>query len=82
MDAWSKGYNALPELRWTIPVPTFKTVLIGIHEPVPGLCTYACLPAEGVKAGKDADGKPVRIFDETKATAVVILNLKQKRITD
>ncbi len=74
MDAWRKGYDALPELRWTVPAPAFKKVLIGIHEPVPGLCTYACLPTEGVKASKDADGKIVRIYDETKITAAVILN--------
>ena len=74
MAEWNKGYSALPELRWTVPVPVFRKVLIGIHEPVPGLRVYANLPAEGVKGGTDADGKPVRIFDETKITTVAVLD--------
>ena len=74
MEQWRKGYDALPELRWTVPVPEFKKALIGIHEAVDGLRTYACLPAEGVKGGKDSEGKPVRIYDETKVSVVVILN--------
>ena len=55
-------------------MPAFKKALVGIHEPVTGLRTYACLPADGVKGGRDAEGKPVRLFDETKTTAVVILD--------
>ena len=74
MSEWSKGYEALPELRWTVPVPVFKKVLIGIHKPVQGLCTYSCLPGDGVKGAKDTDGNPVRIFDETKVTVVVTLD--------
>ena len=74
MDEWSEGYSALPDLRWTVPKPSFRKALIGIHAPLQGLNVYACLPAEGVKGGKDAEGKPIRIFDETKATAVVILD--------
>ena len=49
VDEWRKGYDVLPELRWTVPVPVFKKVLIGIHEVIPGLRTYTCLPADGVK---------------------------------
>jgi Distinct helicase family with a unique C-terminal domain including a metal-binding cysteine cluster len=74
MAEWLKGYHALPELRWTVPTPVFKKALIGIFEPVPGLRAYACLPADGVKGAKDAEGKPVRIYDETKITIVVILD--------
>lgn len=74
MEQWRKGYDALPELRWTVLAPAFKKVLVGIHEAVPGLRTYACLPAEGVKGGKDSEGKPVRIYDETKVSAVVVLD--------
>ncbi len=74
MEEWSKGYSALPDLRWSVPRPVFKKTLIGIHEPKPGLRVYACLPAEGVKAGRDADGKLVRIFDETKTSAVMLLD--------
>lgn len=74
MNEWSEGYSALTELRWTVPKPAFKKALIGIHEPLKGLSVYACLPADGVKGGKDAEGKPVRIFDEGKTTAVVVLD--------
>ena len=74
MAEWSKGYSALNDLRWTVPVPEYKKVLFGIHEPVPGLKVYACLPADGVKGATGADGKPVRIFDETKVTAVAVLD--------
>ena len=74
MDEWLKGYSALTELRWTVPVPIYKKVLIGIHEPVPGLRVFASLPADGVKGGTDSEGKPVRIFDESKVTAVAVLD--------
>lgn len=74
MAEWNKGFSALPELRWTVPIPVFKKVLIGIHEPVPGLRVYVNLPADGVKGGTDADGKPVRIFDETKITVVAVID--------
>ncbi len=74
MNTWSEGYRALPELRWTVPKPTFKQALIGIHEPLKGLRVYACLPASGVRGGRDAEGKVVRIFDETKVTAVLTLD--------
>ncbi len=74
MEEWKKGYSALTELRWSIPVPVFKKVLIGIHNPVPGLRIYVNLPAEGVKGGKDAEGKPVRLFDETRVTLVAALD--------
>lgn len=74
MAEWNKGYSALPELRWTVPVPVFKKVLIGIHEPVHGLRVYVNLPAHGVKGGTDANGKPVRIFDETQITVVAVLD--------
>ena len=74
MAEWKKGYAVLPELRWTVSAPVFKKVLIGIHERVSGLRIYVCLPADGVKGGTDADGKPVRIFDESKVTLVAILD--------
>ena len=74
MAKWKEGYSALPELRWTVPVPVFKKVLIGIHDPIPGLRVFACLPADGVKGGTNAEGKPVRIFDETKVSVVALLN--------
>lgn len=74
MDEWLKGYSALTELRWTIPVPAFKKALIGIHEPITGLQVFACLPASGVKGGTDSEGKPIRIFDESQMTAVAILD--------
>ena len=71
---WRKGYGALPELRWTVPSPAFKKMLVGIHEAVPGLRTYACLPESGVTAGKDSDGHLVHIFDEAKVTVVTVLD--------
>lgn len=74
MNEWADGYRCLPELRWTVPMPAFKQALIGIHEPISGLRVYACLPAGGVKGGKDSEGKPIRIFDETATTAVVVLD--------
>ena len=74
MDEWSEGYSALPELRWTVPKPVFRQALIGVYEPLKGLRVYACLPADGVKGAKDAEGKPVRLFDESKVTAVAILD--------
>lgn len=82
MAEWKKGYAVLPELRWTVSAPVFKKVLIGIHERVPGLRIYVCLPADGVKGGTDADGKAVRIFDESKVTLVAILDdsLTEKRL--
>ena len=74
MNTWSVGYSVLPELRWTVPMPEFKKALIGIHEPCKGLRVYACLPADGVKAAKDAEGKTVPVFDEMKTSAVVVLD--------
>jgi DEAD/DEAH box helicase domain-containing protein len=74
MEKWSMAYGALPELRWSVPAPTFKKVLVGFHEPVPGLRTYVCLPADGVKGGKDVDGNLVRIYDETKVTVVTTID--------
>ena len=35
---------------------------------------FASLPADGVKGGTDSEGKPVRIFDESKVTAVAVLD--------
>ena len=78
MNEWNEGYRALPELRWTVEKPVFRKALIGIHEPLKGLRVYVCLPADGVKGGTDAEGKPVRLFDETKATAVVVLDDRMK----
>jgi len=74
MTGWIKDYGALLDLRRTVPNPAFKKALIGIHEPLKGLHVYACLPANGVPGGKDAEGKLVRLFDEKKVTAVAILD--------
>ncbi|MBQ9007896.1 MAG: DEAD/DEAH box helicase [Clostridia bacterium] len=74
MDKWMKGYSALTDLRWSVPVPEFRKVLIGMHEPVPGLRVYAGLPADGVTGGTDAKGKPVHLFDESRVTAVAVLD--------
>ena len=74
MSEWNRGYSALPDLRWTIPKPIFKKVVIGIHKPLKGLDVYACMPADGIKGGKDSNGKLVRLYDETKVNAVVILD--------
>ena len=71
---WSRGYRALSDLRWTVPMPEFRKALIGIHEPLVGLNTYVCLPADGVSGARDARGKPMRVYDETKVTAAVILD--------
>ncbi len=74
LHEWLQGYSALTELRWTVPIPAYKKVLIGIHEPIPGLRVFAGLPADGVKGGTDREGKPVRIYDESRVTAVAVLD--------